>query len=254
MVHIMMCRWAETHPRIRKTSDLHAFGRSKSPSRNLSPTRRSGGANGSSNKLSAMAIDNNKRASCLDGTPSDGFVKGSVVGDARGALNAKTGGVLQAAPALDWKGGGIYSDRGNQWASIDNPSRAGKAKPLDAAAAPDRYARMAADVPRGSFFSLEQPCGGAKWHALLWHSATNGVDQCLLLHGALSARCPGAQLCLRVTDGAELTEAEVRQTVEPSAALVILLTRGVLARRDTQVPSCDAAIGHESFHYCVLYK
>ena len=107
-------------------------------------------------------------------------------------------------------------------------------KRVDAAAPRDRYSIPAMEVPRGTFFAMEEPAGGASWHALLWHSATNGVDQCLLLHGALSMRCVGAKLCLRVTNGAQLTAFEVAQTVEQSAALVVLLTNGVLARPDTQ--------------------
>ena len=113
-------------------------------------------------------------------------------------------------------------------------SRTGKPKPQDASAPAERYSKAPAELVRGGCLAMEQPSGGARWHALLWHSATNGVDQCLLLHGALSARCVGAQLCLRVTNGKELTASEVRQTVEQSMALVVLLTTGVMSRPDTQ--------------------
>lgn len=110
----------------------------------------------------------------------------------------------------------------------------------DAAAATSRYSDELLAGADDKFVGLPPP-PGLFWHAYLCHSALNGVDQAIIINQAFTSRCAGVKLCLRYSAGQELTAREVRDVVPACAALVLILTVGVLARPDVQVcaaPPC----------------
>lgn len=116
---------------------------------------------------------------------------------------------------------------------IADPAATG---PRDSSAAP-RYSDEV-HTSASAQFAASPPPQGLTWHAYLCHSPTNGVDQAIVLNQALAARCAGLSVCFRFSAGNQLSAREVREVVPGCAALVLVLTTGVLARPDVQARAC----------------